>query len=385
MLRCVATSLLLSGTLLCPLASGQLSVAGLKRNFDTDKDGLIQKSEAKNQLQKNFDRLDANGDGTLDDAELTALVKRLNRANERPGRKVRLTVPDGVTLEQDVAYRRGDSKKWTVDVAVPDTEVTDQTPRRAAIVFIHGGGWRSGDKGSGQWRSLPLQYAEQGYVCLSVNYRLLDEAPLPACIEDCRNAVRWLRANADKYHIDPDRIGAYGNSAGAHLVSLLGLADDDAGLNGDGPHQEFSGRVNAVVCSAPPTNFLNWTGRDEADSRRLLRLFGDIEESQALELARRCSPVTYAGNDVPFLVVHGTADRTVPVYQGDSFVDALKKADADVTYIRVEGAGHGVFGQAARQTQPAMKRFFARTLAAGDDTRSPADGDSTKQTSEGQR
>lgn len=360
MLRVVSV---LCGLVCLPSAAGQISVEGLKKNFDANRDGVIVRSEAKNQLLKNFDRIDANRNGRLEDDELEELASRLRRSSRQSGRRPGVSVPDGVTLEQDVAYREGDSDQWKVDVAYPTGNVAADTPRRAAIVFIHGGGWRSGDKGGGQWRSLPLQYASRGYVCLSVNYRLLAEAPFPACIEDCRNAVRWLRAHADKYHIDADRIGAYGNSAGAHLVSMLGLAGDDADLDGDGPWQEFSGSVNAVVCSAPPTDFLNWDGKSEPDPRRLQRLFATDDIERATALARRCAPITYARAGVPFLVIHGTADRTVPVYQGDSFVAALKKAGADVTYLRVEGAGHGVFGQATKRTAPAMQKFFERTLA----------------------
>lgn len=356
------------GLCFVPAAVGQISVDGLKRNFDANRDGVIAKSEAKNQLLKNFDRIDVNKDGQLEDDELAELVKRLQRSTRQTGRSPGLSIPDGVTFEKDVAYREGDSDKWKVDVAYPSEEVTADTPRRPAIVFIHGGGWRSGDKGGGQWRSLPLQYAARGYVCVSVNYRLLDEALFPACIEDCRNAVRWLRAHADKYHIAPERIGAYGNSAGAHLVSMLGLTGADAGLDGEGPYQEFSGSVNAVVCSAPPTDFLNWDGRSEADPRRLKRLFGTDDLQEATALAKQCAPITYAKAGVPFLVIHGTADRTVPVHQGDSFVEALKKAKADVTYIRVEGAGHGVFGQAQKRTAPAMEKFFERTLADSDES-----------------
>lgn len=351
----------------CPACFSQVTVNGLKKNFDENDDGVIQKSEAGNQLLKNFDRIDTNGDDQLSSDELQSLVQRLKEAGNGRGRNNQRqrvpVVPENVTLQQDVVYRPNGSEKWKLDIAYPKNEPPEDSPRRAAIVFIHGGGWKSGDKGGGLWRSLPLQYAEKGYVCISVNYRLLDEAPFPACIEDCRNAVRWLRANADRYHVDPERIGAYGNSAGAHLVSLLGLCAKDAGLDGDGSYPEFSGSVQCVVCSAPPTNFLNWDGKSDPDPRRLQRLFATDDLEKAKDKARQCSPVTYVRSGVPFLVIHGTADRTVPVFQGDSFVEALKGVEADVTYLRIKGAGHGVFGQAGKRTQPAMEKFFQRTLS----------------------
>ena len=357
-------SVSLSALIWCQASfSQQITADGLIKRFDSDKDGVIQKSEAKNQLQKNFDRIDTNRDGTLDAAELKRLAQRL-RGGQTGARNQRnlYAIPDDVKLEEDIAYREGKSEKWKLDLFLPTGDKAGGAKKRPAIVFIHGGGWRSGDKGGGQWRSQPVAYAQKGYVCVSVNYRLTDETPLPGCIEDCKNAVRWLRAHAEKYGVDPDRIGAYGNSAGAHLVSVLGLADKAAGLEGDGPYQDYSSAIQAVVCSAPPTDLVNWDGKSEFDPRRGKRLFGASDLEEGIALARKCSPVTYVKKGVPFLVIHGTADRTVPVFQGDSFVEALKKAGADVTYIRVEGAGHGVFGQASEKTGPAMEAFFKRTL-----------------------
>ena len=347
---------------MCQSVSAQrVTGDGLLERFDSNGDGRVEKSEAKNQLKAKFDRIDTNNDGSLDKSELEQLAKRLRGGNGPRNPRNLLIVPDDVKLIEDIAYREGESKKWKLDLFVPAKE-NPSSSKRPAIVFIHGGGWRSGDKGGGQWRSQPIAYAQKGYVCISVNYRLTDETALPGCIEDCKNAVRWLRANAEKYNVDPDRIGAYGNSAGAHLVSVLGLADEKVGLEGDGPYQDYSSSIQAVVCSAPPTDLVNWDGKSDFDPRRGKRLLGTSDLEEGLALAKKCSPVTYAKKGVPFLVVHGTADRTVPIYQGDSFVEALKKTGADVTYIRVDGAGHGVFGQASKKTGPAMESFFKRTL-----------------------
>ena len=147
-----------------------------------------------------------------------------------------MVVPAGVQLLTDIGYREG-SEKWRLDLAMPKENGGGPRP---AHVIVHGGGWRSGDKGGGQWRSLPLEYAAKGHVCISVNYRLTDEAPFPACVEDVKCAVRWLRANAEKYNLDPQRVGAYGNSAGAHLVAMLGLVGPEAKLEEDGPYQDQS-------------------------------------------------------------------------------------------------------------------------------------------------
>jgi acetyl esterase/lipase len=235
---------------------------------------------------------------------------------------------------------------------------------RPGLVFVHGGGWRGGDKRRGYFLQGALDYAQKGYVCISVNYRLTGEAPFPACVEDVKCAVRWFRAHAKEYNVDPKRIGGYGNSAGAHLVSMLGLVGPKAGLEGDGPYRDQSSMLNAVCAAATPTDFLNW-GRRPANSRGVLRgglLAGPAETLR--ERAKKASPITYVNAEAPpFLIVHGTKDGTVNVSQGDSFVKALREAGAkDVTYLRYEGEGHGVFGARRDDTYPAMERFFARTL-----------------------
>jgi acetyl esterase/lipase len=209
-------------------------------------------------------------------------------------------------------------------------------------VIIHGGGWRAGSKQDRHYRSLLLHYAAKGYVTISVEYRLTGEAPLPACIEDVKCAVRWLRAHADQYHVDPDRIGAYGHSAGAHLAMMLALCPASAGLEGDGGWNEYSSQVTAAAGGSTPT---------------VMR--------RRFENAEKYSPITYVSADAPpLLLLHGTEDNTVPVSTADEFVEKLKAAGAqDVNYVRVEGANHGVvYEHYLDRTMRAMDEFFARTL-----------------------
>jgi acetyl esterase/lipase len=268
-------------------------------------------------------------------------------------------VPDGVELHVDIPYREGNDK-WKLDLALP-TKASD-TPR-AAIVFVHGGGWRGGDKVKGQWRALPLRYAEMGYVAISVNYRFVKEALFPACVEDVKCSVRWLRANAKKYNVDPERIGAYGNSAGAHLVSLLGLAGKEAKLEGDGPFQDQSSSLQAVCASATPTDFVNWGKDKEEDPPRPMRvLAGDDATYDAR--AKNGSPITHVHKDAPpFLLIHGNADPVVPIAQSDRFAKALRAAGAkDVTFMIIDDANHGVFGRNSTVTHAAMESFFAKSL-----------------------
>ncbi|MCX7013326.1 MAG: alpha/beta hydrolase [Candidatus Sumerlaeota bacterium] len=270
-------------------------------------------------------------------------------------------VPETVTLLTDIAYREG-SEAWRLDLAMPKEQSEQPRP---AIVFLHGGGWRSGDKSI--LRPLALEYATKGYVGAAVNYRLVDDAPFPACVEDVKCAVRWLRANAARFQVDPERIGAYGNSAGAHLAALLGLAGREAGLEGDGPFQEQSSLVQAVCCSATPTDFTDWGGRGFPGESVF---FAGPAESLA-DQRKKASPITYVRSDAPpFLVIHGKSDTTVPFSQAERFVNALNKVGAkDVAFEAFDGAAHGVFAQKSGETRPLMEAFFARTLKAFDPKR----------------
>ncbi len=349
--------------LTCPTLTAQSPrLIDLIESMDQNGDGKIERSEAGERLLQNFDRIDANSDGTIDSSEIKTLADKIavqtqGRPNPAgPASRGSGTVPEGVELLTDLAYREG-NPMWKLDLARPIENAGVPLP---ALVIVHGGGWRSGDKGGGQWRSLPLQYASKGYVCISLNYRLTGEAPFPACLEDVKCAVRWLRAHAAEYGVDPDRIGAYGNSAGAHLVSMLGLVGPDAKLEGDGPWQDHSSLVQAVCASATPADFTNWkSGTSFGDTAFLAG-----PEEKLAEQRKQASPISYVkAASPPFLLVHGTADTTVPYSQGERFAAALKEAGAkDVTLLTYEGAGHGVFGQHADETGPAMEAFFARTL-----------------------
>lgn len=275
-----------------------------------------------------------------------------------------LPIPEGVKVVPDIVYREGESEAWRLDLAMPEEPGEEPRP---ALVFIHGGGWRSGDKRRVAFLGPTLEYATKGYVCITVEYRLVDEAPLPACIEDVKCAVRWLRAHAQDYNVDPDRVGAYGNSAGAHLAAMLALCPPTAGLDAEGPWQEHSSMVQAAVCSATPADFTAMGRRRPGAARARASRFGGPEETLE-ERMRQASPATYVSAEAPpLLLIHGTEDRTVPVSQSDDLVKALRQAGAkDVTYMRIEGAGHGVFRQHIEETGPAMEAFFERTLKGKD-------------------
>ena len=282
-----------------------------------------------------------------------------------------LTIPEGVVVLPDIAYREG-HERWTLDLAMPE-EMGDEP--RPGIVFVHGGGWRSGDKRRTNFLGPAIEFAAKGYVCVSTNYRLVSHAPFPACVEDVKCAVRWLRAHTEAYNLDPDNIGAYGNSAGAHLVSMLGLCPPSAGLEGDGPWQEHSSMVQAVVCSATPSSFLvPFNDRVPKSIGQGKRRGGPISSSLSDEMRKKISPITHVSADAPpFMIIHDTSDKTVAVRHGDDLHKALTDAGAKVvTYFRYDdGYGHGVWGGNIAALGPAREIFFDRHLKKADQSTSP--------------
>lgn len=331
---------------------------------DKNKDGVLTVDETSGLMKKFFDRNDADKDGKLTKTELEALDKRLPQKNAQAGKgrpKPALALPDGVTVKKNQVYREGHNR-WKLDIYLPEGEAPKGG--RPGLVFVHGGGWKSGSKDGGQWALLPAAYAAKGYVCISVNYRLTgDGGGFPTCIHDVKNAVRWFRAHANQLGLDPKRIGAYGNSAGAHLVSVLGLVKKEADLEGDGTHLDQSSLVQAVCASATPSNFLSWKG-EQFSNRGLLE--GDPET--LIERATAASPITYAAKDAPpFLLIHAKDDRVVPFQQGKILAEKLKAAGAEnVMLMSFESGGHGVFGAKQKETHLGMEAFFAKALKSAE-------------------
>jgi acetyl esterase/lipase len=270
--------------------------------------------------------------------------------------QIRQRVPPGVKYIPDRAYREG-NPAWRADVAMPEGDGA----ARPGIVFIHGGGWVTGDKRMGHSGDLPLEVARRGFVAISVNYRLATEAPMPACIEDVKCAVRWFRAHAEEFRLDPKRVGTYGYSAGAHLVAMLALAGPEAGLEGDGPYREYSSSLQAAAMGGTPTDLPT---RDLTDWEAL-QLFGGPEAS-IRDRARRFSPITWVRADTPpMLLLHGAADVSVPFSQAERLNKALHDAGArNVTLLRVEGAGHNLDYLPRAVVRGAVIGFFEATLSA---------------------
>ena len=271
-------------------------------------------------------------------------AQRKRRADASPeGRPVTKPVPESVKVERDIVYATYGERKVMLDLYLPKQPGAARIP---CIVVIHGGGWRSGDKT--RFAALAGKLAEQGFAAACIGYRLLPEVEFPAPIADCKAAVRWVRANAAQHGIDPDRIGAIGGSAGAHLAAMLGTSDKEPKLEGDGGNPGVSSRVQAVVAMATPADMSNFAERAKIDAA----------------LAALISPVTHVSKDsAPILLMHGTQDRTVPIAQSELLLAKYQKAGASAEFFKVEGAPHAFWnGEWFDDTLKRAVEFFRKQL-----------------------
>ena len=223
---------------------------------------------------------------------------------------------EGVELKMDLHYPHAINGLWPV------------------AVYVHGGAWPGGDKSGGGGFFDVAELVSRGYLVVSINYRLAPEHIFPAQIEDVKCAVRHLRAHAAEYYIDPERIVAWGSSAGGHLVALLGVTDVDDDFDGIGDYQEYSSRVLAVVDHFGPTQLTQDTSLVIART-----VFGanGLHDS----ILEQASPTTYASSDdPPFLIFHGELDDTVPLSQSEALLRSLKDAGVQVTLVVVRNAAH---------------------------------------------
>ncbi len=267
---------------------------------------------------------------------------------------------EGAHVESDLVYGTVDGVDLTLDLYRPSS-----AGPHPAIVFVHGGGWTAGDKS--MWEDEALRFADQGYVGISINYRLAPTYPFPAAVLDCKAAVRWLRTHAQELDVDPDQIGAMGSSAGGHLVAMLGVTDGSEGLEGTSGDLSLSSRVQAVVDYFGPTDL---TAAANSTDSAILAFLGGTCAQKPLP-CWQASPVKYASpDDPPFLIVHGTKDARVPYQQSVALRDALQAVGVDVELLLLEGAGHGwrTYGTTDRDyyetALSAAVTFFGRCLAA---------------------
>jgi len=261
-----------------------------------------------------------------------------------------------VTVKENIPYASVNGTELHLDVYEP-TEMGGHL--HPAVVLIHGGGWDRLDKstmhGMGQF------LARSGFVAFAVDYRLFrgDENRWPAQLDDVQRAVRWVRANAAAYGVNPARMGAFGHSAGAQLAALLGM--EDTRDNSDSSLAAYSSRVQAVVDVSGPTDF---TVHRDADGAEFLVHFLGTEYAKHPEVWRDASPAFHVSkSDAPFLIVHGTGDQNVPIAQAQELFEKLKAAGVPASFVKVDDAHTFRTPEARRQLAVETLAFFNHYLA----------------------
>jgi acetyl esterase/lipase len=284
-------------------------------------------------------------------AVLQGQIKAINRAAPSP---------DGVKVTTDVEYGQGGGQPLKLDLYQPEKS-DGPVP---GLIFIHGGAWAGGAKTDYSYYG--NVFAAKGYAVASISYRLVKVAKYPAAVEDCKCAVRWMRANARELNIDPDRIGVAGGSAGGHLSMLVGYSPDVAEFEGDGGHAGVSSRVQCVVNLYGVADLTTDFVRTNEFANRVCRDFLGKSIDDDLALYQQASPITYVdASDPPTLILHGTVDDVVPIDQGDLLAMKLKAAGVPYIYDRLPGWPHAM--DIAQDVNDRcvwlMERFFAHYLA----------------------
>ncbi|MCP4191226.1 MAG: alpha/beta hydrolase [Planctomycetaceae bacterium] len=265
----------------------------------------------------------------------------------------------------DLVYARSTSRELCLDLYVPVSH--SPVP---IIIWVHGGAWRQGGKRLSKARV--REVINRGYALASVEYRLSQEALFPAQIQDCKAAIRWLRAHAKQYGFNGQRIGVWGSSAGGHLGALLGTSGEVKSLEGVGEHLDYSSRVQAVCDWFGPTDFLQMNAHAPQDNR-LDHDAADSPESQLVggpiqahpDKVRAANPITYVtSDDAPFLIMHGDRDPLVPFHQSQLLYRSLQMAGVESQLRRIKGAGHGGAGFHTAENRTALWNFFDKQLKA---------------------
>ena len=247
-----------------------------------------------------------------------------------------LFAADASRIQKDLEFANVDGHSLKLDLYLP----ADKHP--PLVVWIHGGGWRAGIKE----RCFVTWLTEHGYAVASISYRLTDKAIFPSQIHDCKAAVRWLRANADKYGYRSDRVAVAGSSAGGHLATLLGTSGGVEELEGTvGGHLDQSSRVDVIVDFYGPTDFVlrskTHPARANLEESGTYGLLGGGADKQT-ERAKQASPTSYVSvDDPPLLIFHGDQDKKVLLDQSYRIQELYENSNLAVTLHVLEGLGHG--------------------------------------------
>ncbi len=266
-------------------------------------------------------------------------------------------VPDGVAYEPDIVFGKGGDVELALDIARPE-KLDKPAP---CVVFIHGGGWQGGNRKV--HTPHVLEFAKRGFVSATIQYRLVPKAVFPAQVEDVKCAIRYLRANAEKHQLNPDKIGAVGFSAGAHLSMLLGTMDEKDGLEGSGGHADQSSKVQAVVAFFGPTDLAADFPTTPVDVPSLIHKFLSGTREEKPDNYKAASPITYVDkDDAPTLIYHGMKDRLVPFAQAEKMAEVMHQAGMAGRVELMLGADHGWGEPELKRTTEGTAAFLAEQL-----------------------
>jgi acetyl esterase/lipase len=268
-----------------------------------------------------------------------------------------MPAPAGVKEIMDIEYGNAGGIALKLDLALPEN-ATKPVP---GLIFMVGGGWKDCDRESYYYYT--RNYAKDGYAAATITYRTMDQAIFPGCVSDAKCAVRWMRANAAQYNIDPDHIAVIGGSAGGHLSMMVGYSSDVPELEGDGGHAGVSSAVQAVVNFYGPCDLTTEQARTNDGVNTFLGASYD-DDPGVYDMA---SPLHHLNaGDPPTLIFHGSVDDLVPLAQSERLAETLKSFGIDYVYEPFEGWPHTM-----DLAQPVndrcrwfMSRFFEKHLKA---------------------
>lgn len=263
---------------------------------------------------------------------------------------------NGVLFQTGIEYSNPENQHLEMNIA----RKAESAAAQPAILCIHGGGFRAGHRNG--YNALCLKLAQKGFVAVTASYRLAPKFQFPAAVHDVKAAVRFLRANAARFGIDPSRIGVTGGSAGGHLAQFLGVTAGVEEFEGTGGSANQSSAVQCVVNVYGPSDFTQSYGKS-VDAAEVLPLFlgGNLETARDRHVWS--SPLNWVTpKAAPTLLLHGTEDKYVAYEQAIWMRDRLKASLVEVELITLEGAGHGFKGADAEKAEAALIAYFERKL-----------------------
>ena len=275
-------------------------------------------------------------------------------------------VPSGVKIVRNLSYVPESSDPLqSLDLFLPRMKYGKKSPALPAIVWIHGGGWMEGSK----LETPAIELAQLGFATVSINYRLAPKNTFPAQIYDCKAAIRWLKAHAGQYGIDPERVGVWGLSAGGHLAALLATTAASGTLEGELGNNNFSSEIAACCDWCGPTDLVNFREQCPPDATYstisppdMVDQFLGVPAAEDKELAKKASPITYVSENIPpTLIMHASEDPIVPFIQSQEFANKLEAAGAPGTMIKINSDDHVFLSDASFK---AVTDFFDEKLKA---------------------